>query len=146
MPQWAWYLIFWAVFNVLTTLGVSVYGELEYIFGMFKFLSLIVLFFISILANVGAFGGGYVGFRYWTPPDGPLVNGINGFGQVFVLAATYYVGTEVISLAAGESKNPQRDVPAVSTIHSKTSSVRCSSWLILTPFRNRVWRPSHIAS
>lgn len=113
MPQWAWYLIFWAVFNVLTTLGVTVYGELEYIFGMFKFLSLIVLFFISILANVGAFGNGYVGFRYWTPPDGPLVNGINGFGQVFVLAATYYVGTEVISLAAGESKNPQRDVPAV---------------------------------
>ncbi|KAK4936390.1 hypothetical protein LTR10_022716 [Elasticomyces elasticus] len=113
MPQWAWYLIMWAVFNVLTTLGVTVYGELEYIFGMFKFLSLIVLFFISILANVGAFGGGYVGFRYWTPPTGPLVDGINGFGQVFVLAATYYVGTEVISLAAGESKNPQRDVPAL---------------------------------
>ncbi|KAF7561679.1 hypothetical protein G7046_g2474 [Stylonectria norvegica] len=111
MPTWAWYLIFWAFFSVVTTLGVRVYGELEYYFGMFKFLSLIVLFIISILANVGAFGNGYVGFRYWTPPDGPIINGIMGFGQVFILAATYYVGTEVISLAAGESKNPQRDVP-----------------------------------
>lgn len=118
MPSWAWYLIFWVVYNVITTLGVHVYGELEYVFGMFKFCALIVLFFISILANVGAFGNGYIGFRYWTPPNGPIINGILGFGQVFILAATYYVGTEVISLAAGESKNPQRDVPAVRLILS----------------------------
>ncbi|KAK7432955.1 hypothetical protein QQZ08_000426 [Neonectria magnoliae] len=112
MPSWAWFLVFWVVYNLITTLGVRVYGELEYIFGMFKFCALIVLFFIAILANVGAFGNGYVGFRYWTPPNGPIINGILGFGQVFILAATYYVGTEVVSLAAGESKNPQRDIPA----------------------------------
>lgn len=46
--------------------------------------------------------------------SGPIRNGINGFGQVFVLAAAYYVGTEIVSVAAGESKNPQRDVPRVS--------------------------------
>jgi amino acid transporter len=39
------------------------------------------------------------------------VNGINGFGQVFVLASTYYVGTEIISLAAGETKDPRRSIP-----------------------------------
>jgi amino acid transporter len=111
MPSWAWCLIFWVVFNILTTLGVSVYGELEYIFGMFKFISLAVLFFLAILANVGAFGGGYTGFKYWGAPTGPIIHGINGFGQVFVLAAAYYVGTEIVSLAAAESKNPQRDVP-----------------------------------
>jgi amino acid transporter len=99
----------------ITTLGVGAYGEIEYFFGMFKFCALIVLFFVSILADVGAFGNGYLGFHYWSPPDGPIIHGINGFGQVFILAATYYVGTEVISLAAGESKNPQRDVPRVCT-------------------------------
>ncbi|CRL29067.1 Fungal transcriptional regulatory protein, N-terminal [Penicillium camemberti] len=46
-----------------------------------------------------------------TSTSGPIRNGINGFGQVFVLAAAYYVGTEIVSVAAGESKNPQRDVP-----------------------------------
>ena len=70
VPSWAWCILFWAFFSVMTTLGVKVYGELEYIFGMFKFLSLVVLFFISILANVGAFGIGYVGFRYWNAPIG----------------------------------------------------------------------------
>ncbi|CAI7636515.1 unnamed protein product [Penicillium glandicola] len=111
IPIWAWYILFFVFFSILTTLGVNFYGETEYYFGMFKFLSLIVLFFISILADTGAFGNGYVGFEYWKEPYGPIRNGINGFGQVFVLAAAYYVGTEIVSVAAGESKNPQRDVP-----------------------------------
>jgi len=46
---------------------------------------------------------------------GPVVNGINGFGQVFVLASAYYVGTEIISLAAGETKDPRRSIPRVSS-------------------------------
>ncbi|CEJ61161.1 hypothetical protein PMG11_09701 [Penicillium brasilianum] len=111
VPVWAWYILIFVFFSILTTLGVNYYGEIEYYSGMFKFLSLIVLFFISILANVGAFGNGYVGFRYWKEPYGPIQNGVNGFGQVFVMAAAYYVGTEIVSVAAGESKNPQRDVP-----------------------------------
>jgi amino acid permease len=45
--------------------------------------------------------------------SGPILNGINGFGQVFVLAAAYYVGTEIISLAAGETKNPRKSIPNV---------------------------------
>ncbi|KAJ5603285.1 hypothetical protein N7537_006241 [Penicillium hordei] len=106
--------LYYFMWSILTTLGVNFYGETEYYFGMFKFLSLIVLFFISILADTGAFGNGYVGFTYWKEPYGPIRNGINGFGQVFVLAAAYYVGTEIVSVAAGESRNPQRDVPRVS--------------------------------
>lgn len=70
VPVWAWYILIFAFFSILTTMGVNFYGEIEYYFGMFKFLSLIVLFFISILANVGAFGNGYVGFRYWKEPYG----------------------------------------------------------------------------
>ncbi|RMZ85442.1 hypothetical protein DV737_g852, partial [Chaetothyriales sp. CBS 132003] len=43
--------------------------------------------------------------------QGPIINGINGFGQVFVLASAYYVGTEIISLAAGETKDPRKSIP-----------------------------------
>ncbi|KAI5480380.1 Amino acid/polyamine transporter I [Pseudohyphozyma bogoriensis] len=106
VPKWAWSLIFWGIFSVLTTFG----GNLEYGFSLFKFGALGVLFFISILADVGAFGHGYMGFKNWTTP-GPVLNGINGFGQCFTLAAAYYVGTEIVAIAAAESKNPRRDVP-----------------------------------
>ncbi|KAJ4299363.1 hypothetical protein N0V90_004608 [Kalmusia sp. IMI 367209] len=68
MPSWAWTLIFFVVFTVMTLLGVRVYGEIEYYFGMFKFGSLIVLFVLSIVSNAGGFGGGYTGFRYWKAP------------------------------------------------------------------------------
>ncbi|RDW88403.1 hypothetical protein BP6252_00435 [Coleophoma cylindrospora] len=111
MPLYGWVIVFFVFFSILTTLGVVVYGELEYYLGWFKIIALAVCFFISFLVNVGAFGNGYIGFRYWTPPVGPVVHGINGLGQVFVLAASYYVGTEIISLAAGETKDPRRSIP-----------------------------------
>jgi len=45
-----------------------------------------------------------------------VINGINGFGQSFVLAAVYYSGTELVAVTAGESKRPLRDVPKVRDI------------------------------
>ncbi|KAJ5520828.1 hypothetical protein N7463_001281 [Penicillium fimorum] len=135
IPVWAWYILFFVFFSILTTLGVNFYGETEYYFGMFKFLSLIVLFCISILADTGAFGNGYVGFEYWKEPYGPIQNGINGFGQVFVLAAAYYVGTEIVSVAAGESKDPQRDVPrATNSILYRILFVFIASKTASSPF------------
>ena len=46
------------------------------------------------------------------------MNGINGFGQMFVLAAAYYVGTEIVSLAAGETKDPRKSIPTVCHLQS----------------------------
>lgn len=111
MPLWGWVLVFWVFFSILTTLGVVAYGEIEYYLGWFKIASLAICFFLSILVDVGAFGNGYIGFRYWGSPTGPIINGVKGFGQVFVLASAYYVGTEIISLAAGETKDPRRSIP-----------------------------------
>ncbi|KUI71115.1 hypothetical protein VM1G_07281 [Cytospora mali] len=110
-PLWGWILVFWVFFSCLTTLGVHIYGELEFYLGWFKIGALALCFFLSFLYNVGAFGTGYIGFRYWGAPYGPILHGIEGFGQVFVLASAYYVGTEIISLAAGETKDPRRAIP-----------------------------------
>lgn len=44
---------------------------------------------------------------------GPIINGIGGFGTVFVLASAFYVGTEIISLAAGETIDPIQAIPRV---------------------------------
>ncbi len=70
MPLWGWTIVFWVFFSILTTLGVVVYGEIEYYLGWFKILSLTLCFFLSILVNVGAFGNGYIGFKYWGRPTG----------------------------------------------------------------------------
>lgn len=70
MPTWGWLIVFFVFFSLLSTIGVVFYGEVEFWLGWFKILSLGVCFFISILVNVGAFGNDYIGFSYWTPPDG----------------------------------------------------------------------------
>ena len=111
MPLWGWTVVFLVLFSVMTTVGVGVYGEMEFWLGWFKLISLGVCFFLSLLVNVGAFGNGYIGFKYWTPPQGPIINGIQGFGVVFVMASEYYVGTEILSLAAGETENPREAIP-----------------------------------
>ncbi|EEB99725.1 hypothetical protein MPER_00532, partial [Moniliophthora perniciosa FA553] len=60
-----------------------------------------------------------IGFRYWLNP-GPFVhyNGISGSkGQflgwwaVMTQAAFSFIGTEIVAIAAGEAKNPRRNIP-----------------------------------
>lgn len=74
MPLWAWILIFFVFFAILTTLGVFMYGEIEFYLGWFKIAALALCFLLSILYDVGAFGNGYVGFRYWGSDYGEWSN------------------------------------------------------------------------
>lgn len=110
LPTYAWILIAWAFFQCTSLLGVVVYGEMEFWLASWKLLCVLGGFLIAILINTGAVGGDYIGFRFWKTP-GPFVNGINGFGKTFVLAAVYYCGTEMLAITAAESKNPKRDLP-----------------------------------
>ncbi|KAJ9502560.1 hypothetical protein LTR99_007626 [Exophiala xenobiotica] len=110
VPSYGWILIAWAFYQCIAMFGVIVYGEMEFWLALWKIICVLVTFLLAILCNTGAIGGDYIGFRYWKEP-GPIVNGINGFGQSFVLAAVYYCGTEMVAVTAGESRRPNKDVP-----------------------------------
>lgn len=114
VPSYGWVLILWAFYQGISFFGVIVYGELELWLALWKIICLLVGIILAILVNTGAIGGDYIGFRYWKDP-GPFINGINGFGQSFVLAAVYYSGTELVAITAGESQTPSKDVPKVRT-------------------------------
>ena len=79
--------------------------------------------FSQILGIVLDLGGGpnhdRIGFRYWKHP-GPFVqfNGIPGakgrflgWWSVMTQAAFSFIGTEIVAIAAGEAKNPRRNLP-----------------------------------
>ncbi len=118
VPAYGWILIAWFFYQCVSFLGVIVYGELEYWLALWKIICVCVGFLLAILCNTGAIGGDYIGFRYWKEP-GPVVHGINGFGQSFVLAAVYYCGTELVAITAGESRNPNKDIPKVNQYYFK---------------------------
>ncbi|PFH63397.1 hypothetical protein XA68_12361 [Ophiocordyceps unilateralis] len=93
----------------------SRFAEEEFVASMIK-LTAITSFLIIALVLV--LGGGprdgryneYWGARYWFEP-GAFRNGIRGFCSVFVTAAFSLTGTELVGLAAAETRNPVKSLP-----------------------------------
>ena len=129
VPLYGWVLMWWAFYQFTTLLGIVVWGEMEFWFALWKLTCILGGFLAAILINTGAIGGHYIGFWYWTHP-GPIANGINGFGQSFVLAAVYYCGTEMLAITAAESRNPVEDLP---------KAIKRTFWRILIIFMGLVF-------
>lgn len=122
------FLIALILINIFGVLG---YGEEEFWASAVK-LAAIVIFMIVALVLI--LGGGpsdgryseYWGARYvrlfWTKLDakcsrtwhnpGAFNNGFKGFCSVFVTAAFAFSGTELVGLAAAESRTPLKSLPS----------------------------------
>ncbi|EJD52521.1 amino acid permease [Auricularia subglabra TFB-10046 SS5] len=110
VPQWAWILIFWALFISLSMLGVLAYGEVEYWLSLIKVISISIFFILATCISAGGIGPQKIGFKYWHDP-GAFADGLNGVARTFVIAGTLYAGTEMVGITAGESANPRKAVP-----------------------------------
>ncbi|KAI0732334.1 amino acid permease [Fomitopsis betulina] len=116
----AWITIFIVVVIVINLFGAGVYGEAEFIFASIKVITIVGLIILGIVLDLG--GGpnhDRIGFRYWKNP-GPFVqyHGIQGntgrflgWWAVMTQAAFSFIGTEIVAIAAGEAKNPRRNLP-----------------------------------
>ncbi|KAJ4334617.1 Amino-acid permease inda1 [Didymella glomerata] len=110
-----WMLIFWLFIVIINVFGTLGYAEEEFWSSCLK-LSATVIF--MIIALIFVLGGGpdngqyneYWGARLWYDP-GAFRNGFKGFCSVFVTAAFAFSGTELVGLAAAETKNPLKSLP-----------------------------------
>jgi len=105
---------------VINMFGAGVYGEAEFIFASIKVITITGLIILGIVLDLG--GGpnhDRLGFRYWKHP-GPFAqfDGIAGskgrflaWWAVLTQAAFSFIGTEIVAIAAGEAKNPRRNLP-----------------------------------
>ncbi|PWN52633.1 hypothetical protein IE53DRAFT_384890 [Violaceomyces palustris] len=116
-----WISVCLVVCVAINMLGVRAYGESEFWFCSIKILCIVGLIILAFILDLG--GGpshDRLGFRYWKDP-GPLAqyNGIAGalgrflgFWSVLVQASFSFIGTEIVGMTAGESKNPRKAVPS----------------------------------
>lgn len=112
-----WSALFLSILVILNILSAGAYGESEFWFASIKVVTIIVFLILGVLIITGIMGGHPVGFINWTIGDAPFVNGFHGTFAVFLIAGYSFMGTEVIGVAAGESKNPQIDIPkAISSV------------------------------
>ncbi|MFI0444787.1 amino acid permease [Actinomadura sp. 6N118] len=119
IPQWVLALIALSVVMVTNMISVRLFGELEFWFSVFKVTALVAFMFIGIALLVsGSDVGGH--------QSGPMLpldhGGIFPAGAMAMLLVVQgvvfaYAGTELVGVAAGETKDPQRVVPkAVNSI------------------------------
>jgi amino acid transporter len=110
-----WMFLFWLFIILINVFGTLGYAEEEFWSSCLK-LSATVIF--MIIALIFVLGGGpergiydeYWGARLWYDP-GAFRNGFKGFCSVFVTAAFSFSGTELVGLAAAETKNPLKSLP-----------------------------------
>jgi len=115
-----WIIICLIVVVSINFLGAGAYGEAEFIFASIKVITIVGLLILGMILDLGGGpDGDRIGFRYWENP-GPFVqfHGISGaWGRflglwaVMTQAAFSFIGTEIVAIAAGEAKNPRRNLP-----------------------------------
>ncbi|BGP43913.1 hypothetical protein JCM10449v2_007970 [Rhodotorula kratochvilovae] len=100
--------------------GSRAYGEAEFWFAIIKVLTIIGLIILGIIIDCGGGPNGeYIGTKYWRDP-GAFVQyaGIEGatgrflgVWAVLIQASFSYIGTEIVAIAAGETKDPRKTLP-----------------------------------
>ncbi|HET9381972.1 MAG TPA: amino acid permease [Streptomyces sp.] len=113
VPQWAWALIVMVVLTATNLVSVGSYGEFEFWFAGIKVVAISVFIVIGGLAVFGVLPGADVeqaGLANLTDHGGFLPNGPGSILTGVLLVVFSFMGSEIATLAAGESEDPQRAV------------------------------------
>ena len=112
IPGFYWSAIFLAIIFGINALTVKGFGETEFLFSLVKVLAIIVFIIIGIAMIVKIMlTPNMVTFANWTKGDAPFVGGFQALIGVAMIAGFSFQGTEMVGVAAGESKDPKKTIP-----------------------------------
>lgn len=115
VPGWIWVITFTAILSILNAISVKGFGETEFWFASIKVAAIIIFLIVGALMILGVIGGhgayGVANFKNAFP------NGSWAVAVAMFSAAFSFTGTECIGMAAGESEDPETNVPkAINTV------------------------------
>ncbi|MER6322362.1 amino acid permease [Streptomyces coelicoflavus] len=113
VPQWGWALIVMVVLTATNLASVGSYGEFEFWFAGIKVVAIAAFIVVGGLAVFGVLPGvdsGQAGLGNLTEHGGFLPNGPGAVLTGVLLVVFSFMGSEIPTLAAGESEDPQRAV------------------------------------
>lgn len=117
VPSWVWAALFLGVLTTLNALSARAFGEGEFWLSAIKVAIVVVFLIAGVAMIVGIFGGHSAGLDNWTTGDAPFHGGALAVVSVFMIAGFSFQGTELVGVAAGEARDPRRDVPrAIRTV------------------------------
>ncbi|WP_420033661.1 amino acid permease [Streptomyces sp. cg28] len=113
VPQWAWALIVMIVLTVVNLAAVGSYGEFEFWFAGIKVVAIGAFVIIGLLAVFGVLPGSDnpgSGFGHLTDAGGFFPKGPGAILTGVLMVVFSFMGSEIVTLAAGESEDPQKAV------------------------------------
>ena len=112
VPGFYWSAIFLAVVFAINALTVKGFGESEFFFSLVKVLAIVVFIIIGLfmIAKIMMTPDVSV-FTNWTTGEAPFVGGLSALIGVAMIAGFSFQGTEMVGVAAGESKDPKKTIP-----------------------------------
>lgn len=119
LPQWVGPLLIVVLLMLVNMVNVGLFGELESWFSMIKVLAIIVLIAIGAVMLVmhSHINNRAVELSNLVNHGGFFATGPLGFLMSFQMVVFAFVGIEMVGLTAGETKNPQKDIPkAINTL------------------------------
>ncbi len=113
---WVWCLVFAGILFTLNAISARVFGETEFWFSLIKVVAIVALI---VLGGAAIFGftplssehPGAVLFSNFSTPDGLFPTGIAGVLMTSLAVFYAFSGSELIGVAAGETKDPARNIP-----------------------------------
>ncbi|WP_413809486.1 amino acid permease [Streptomyces sp. OE57] len=113
VPQWGWALIVMVVLTATNLVSVGSYGEFEFWFAGIKVVAIAAFIVVGGLAVFGLLphsNNEGAGLAHLTDHSGFLPNGPGAILTGVLLVVFSFMGSEIVTLAAGESEDPQRAV------------------------------------
>jgi AAT family amino acid transporter len=110
-PKWLWILGFSVALVYINARNVASFGSFEYWFAMIKVVAIILFVVFGAALILGLGPAPRIGFSNYTAHGGFLPNGWHGVWMAMVFVIFSYMGTEVVSITAGEAKDPETAVP-----------------------------------
>ncbi|MEE4489965.1 amino acid permease [Streptomyces sp. BE230] len=113
VPQWGWALIVMLVLTATNLVSVGSYGEFEFWFAGIKVVAIGAFVIVGLLAVFGVLPGSDhagSGLSHLTDTGGFFPEGPGAILTGVLMVVFSFMGSEIVTLAAGESENPQRAV------------------------------------
>lgn len=116
VPGWIWSGLFLAIIVSLNVFSVKGFGEAEYWCSLLKVMTVIIFIALGLMMIVGIMhppliDGKRAGWAVFTASGSPFIGGMPAFIGVALIVGFAFQGTELIGVAAGEAKNPEKTIP-----------------------------------
>lgn len=114
VPQWISALISLSIMIIINLTAVKAFGEFEFWFALIKVVTIVMMIIVGVVMIVTGLGnGGHpIGISNLWINGGFMPNGIGAPISALAMVTFAFFGVELIGVAAGEAKNPEKTIPS----------------------------------